>query len=113
MQPSVFPRATVADSRRLAGVATPLAVTTVLAMARYRQRPEGPPARPVRLPFTSRDPLAKHRAITGINAHVRWYQRIASLVGIVVLVGIMGVLVAALMGAAFIAARIVLELLVG
>ncbi len=98
MQAPLFPRAGSAG---------------LLAMARYRQQSEGPPARPIRLPFTSRDPLAKHRAITGLNAHVRWYQRIFSLVGIVVLVGIMGVLVAILVGTAFVAARVLLELLVG
>lgn len=79
-----------------------------------RQVPdERPPARPVQLPFTSRDPLAKHRAVTGINAHVRWYQRVSSLVGIAVLVVLMGVLVAVSVGVAFFAARILLELLVG
>ena len=72
-----------------------------------------PPARPVRLPFTSADPLAKHRAVTGINAHVRWYQRLGSLAGIVVLVLVMGVLLAVGVGVAFFGARILLEVLVG
>ena len=74
---------------------------------------ERPPARPVRLPFTSSDPLAKHRAVTGINAHVRWYQRLGSLAGIVVLVVVMGVLLAVGVGVAFFGARILLEVLVG
>ncbi len=74
---------------------------------------ERPPSRPIRNPFANSDALAKHRAVTGINAHVRWYQRVGSLVGIVVLVAIMGVLVAVAIGVAFFAARIVLELLVG
>lgn len=75
---------------------------------------ERPPSRPIRFnPFATSDPLAKHRAVTGINVHVRWYQRVSSLIGIVVLVFIMGVLVAAAIGVAFFAARIVLELLVG
>ena len=74
---------------------------------------ERPPSRPIRNPFANSDQLAKHRAVTGINAHVRWYERVGSLVGIVVLVAIMGVLVAAAVGVAFFAARIVLELLVG
>ena len=72
-----------------------------------------PPARPVRLPWTSRDPLTKHRAVTGINAHVRWYQRASSLIGIAVLVVLMGALVAVSVGVTFFAARILLELLVG
>ena len=74
---------------------------------------ERPPSRPIRNPFATSDPLSRHRAVTGINAHVRWYQRVSSLVGIVVLVAIMGVLVAVAIGVAFFAARIVLELLVG
>lgn len=74
---------------------------------------ERPPSRPIRNPFATSDPLSRHRAVTGINAHVRWYQRVSSLVGIVVLVAVMGVLVAISIGVAFFAARIVLELLVG
>ncbi len=74
---------------------------------------EEPPARPIRVPFTSRDPLAKHRAVTGINAHVRWYQRVGSLVGIAVLVALMGVLLAAAIGAFYVGVRVGLELLVG
>jgi len=74
---------------------------------------ERPPARPIRLPFTSRDPLAKHRAVTGINAHVRWYQRIGSLAGIAVLVAVMGVLLALSIGMVFLLARVLLELFVG
>lgn len=72
-----------------------------------------PPARPLRNPFATSDPLAKHRAVTGINAHVRWYHRVGSLGGILVLVAVMGVLLAACIGVAFFAARIILELLVG
>lgn len=74
---------------------------------------EEPPARPIRMPFAPRDPLAKHRAVTGINAHVRWYQRIGSLVGIAVLVSLMGVLLAVSMGVFYVGVRVGLELLVG
>lgn len=74
---------------------------------------ERPPSRPIRNPFATSDPLSRHRAVTGLNAHVRWYQRVSSLVGIVLLVALMGVLVAVAIGVAFFAARIVLELLVG
>lgn len=72
-----------------------------------------PPVRPIRSPFASSDALAQYRPVTGINAHIRWYHKIRSIIGIVVLVGVMGVLVAASVGVAFFAARIVLELLVG
>ena len=93
-------------------LAQPRAVDTTLLLAQRRQ--ERPPSRPIRFnPFATSDPLAKHRAITGINVHVRWYQRVSSLIGIVVLVAVMGVLVAAAIGVVFVAARIILELLVG
>lgn len=78
-----------------------------------RPRGDRPPARPIRLPFTTSDPMARHRAITGINVHVRWYERVRSLVGIAVLVVFMGVLLAVTVGALFFAARITLDLLVG
>ncbi|MFV2038761.1 MAG: hypothetical protein ACC660_00805 [Acidimicrobiales bacterium] len=57
--------------------------------------------------------MAKHRAITGINVHARWYHRVRSLIGIVALVIFMGMLLAALAGGLFIGARISLDLLVG
>jgi len=82
-------------------------------MTQHSYQDDRPPARPVRLPFTSSDPLAKHRAVTGINAHVRWYQRVGSLVGIAVLVVFMGALLAISAGVAFFAARILLETIVG
>lgn len=81
-------------------------------VAAGREGWEDPPARPIQVPFSSRDPLAKHRAVTGINAHVRWYQRIGSLVGIAVLVTLMGVLLAVGIGAFYVGVRVGLELLV-
>ncbi len=83
-----------------------------MAMARTDPS-QRPPSRPIRNPFANTDALAKHRPVTGINAHIRWYQRVRSLIGIAVLVAFMGVLVAVSIGVAFFAARIVLELLVG
>lgn len=93
--------------RRWAG---PVTGASIMAAERFDERP---PSRPIRNPFATSDPLARHRAVTGINAHVRWYQRVSSLIGIVVLVAVMGVLVAVGIGVAFFAARILLELLVG
>ncbi len=78
-----------------------------------RLRGDRPPARPIRMPFTTSDPMAKHRAVTGINVHVRWYERVRSLIGIAVLVVFMGVLLAVTAGALFFSARITLDLLVG
>jgi hypothetical protein len=72
-----------------------------------------PPSRPFRNPFANTDALAKHRPVTGINAHIRWYHRVRSIVGIAILVAVTGVLVAVSVGVAFFAARIMLELLVG
>jgi len=82
-------------------------------MAAHDISDERPPPRPIRLPFTASDPLAKHRAITGINAHVRWYERVRSLLGITALVVLIGVLLAMSAGVVFVAARVILELLVG
>lgn len=82
------------------------------AMARLDPN-DRPPSRPVRNPFAAGDALAKYRPVTGINAHIRWYHKVRSVLGIVALVAFMGVLVAAMVGVAFFAARIVLELLVG
>jgi hypothetical protein len=87
-------------------------IASLVAMARTDPA-HRPPSRPFRNPFANADALAKRRPVTGINAHIRWYQRARSLIGIVVLVGLMGVLVAVSIGVAFFAARIVLELLVG
>ena len=86
------------------------ALTTLMARTDPSSRP---PSRPFRNPFANTDALAKHRPVTGINARVRWYHRVRSIAGIAVLVAVMGVLVAASVGVAFFAARIVLELLVG
>ena len=92
------------------GVRAALTTAGIHLAERFDDRP---PSRPIRNPFATSDPLARHRAVTGINAHVRWYQRVSSLIGIVVLVAVMGVLVAVAIGVAFFGARIALELLVG
>ncbi len=99
--------------RTAAPAGAPVQNPDVLQMARSQLPDERPPSRPFRNPFASSDPLAKHRAVTGINAHVRWYQRIGSLAGIIVLVAIMGTLVAASVGLMFVAARVVLDILIG
>lgn len=95
------------------GAPSPSGRAGVLHMARSNLPDERPPARPFRNPFASSDPLAKHRAITGINARVRWYQRVGSLAGIIVLVAITGTLVALSVGLMFVAARVILDILIG
>ena len=62
--------------------------------------------------FTQRDPLAKHRAVTGLGARIRWWQRVGSLIGVAMLVGIMGVLLAAGIGLVVIGGRVLLDVLV-
>ena len=57
--------------------------------------------------------MSKYRAVTGVKARVKWWQRILSLLGLALLVVLMGAMVAAGAGALFIAARIILEIVVG
>ena len=53
---------------------------------------------PIRQPFinpmglTGR--LTRHKAVTGLKARVRWWERIVSLVSLLILVGIIGLLLA-------------------
>ncbi len=70
------------------------------------------PRRPIARMFTQRDPLAKHRAVTGLGARIRWWQRIGSLIGVAILIGIMGVLLAAGIGLVVIGGRVLLDVLV-
>ena len=70
------------------------------------------PRRPISKLFAHRDPLAKHRAVTGLGARIRWWQRIGSLIGVAILVGIMGVLLAAGIGLVVIGGRVLLDVLV-
>jgi len=62
--------------------------------------------------FSQRDPLAKHRAVTGIGARIRWWQRVASLIGVVIIVGVLGLLLAASVGVIVIGGRVLLDVLV-
>lgn len=81
-------------------------------MVAPRHRSSERPGRPVRLPFARRDPLARYRAVTGVKAHVRWYDRLFSLVGLAVLVVVMGALLAISVGVLIIGARVLLDVLV-
>lgn len=60
-----------------------------------------------------RDPLAKHRAKTGMQAQIRWWERVRSLVGLVIMVGFLGILLASLLGLLVLGLRVGLELVVG
>ena len=62
--------------------------------------------------FSPSDPLAAHRAITGLDARIRWWQRLMSLIGIALIIGIMGILLAVGAGAIVIGGRVLLDVLV-
>jgi hypothetical protein len=57
----------------------------------------------------SRDPIHKYREVTGRRARVRWWQRVRALVVLAAIVTALGVLVAVLVGIAFIGGTILLE----
>ena len=62
------------------------------------------------LGFTER--LSKHKALTGLKARIRWYERVMSFIGLLVLVGIMGLLLALSVGLVAIGGRILLDVIV-
>ena len=51
--------------------------------------------------------------MTGVGARVRWWQRLLSLVGVAVLVLVMGIIIALLVLVLFVAADVILEIVVG
>jgi len=62
------------------------------------------------LGFTER--LSKHKALTGLKARIRWYERVMSFVGLIVLVGIIGLLLALSVGLLAIGGRVLLDVIV-
>tara|TARA_Y100001936_G_C15945471_1_gene597127 strand:+ start:62 stop:289 length:228 start_codon:yes stop_codon:yes gene_type:complete len=62
------------------------------------------------LGFTER--LSKHKALTGLKARIRWYERVMSFVGLMVLVGIIGLLLALSVGLVAIGGRVLLDVIV-
>ena len=70
------------------------------------------PRRPISRLFAQRDPLAKHRAVTGLGARIRWWQRVGSLLGIAIVIGVMGLLLAGCVGLIVIGGRVLLDILV-
>ena len=71
---------------------------------------------PIRQPFinptglTSR--LTRHKAVTGLKARVRWWERIVSLVSLLILVGIIGLLLALSVGLVALGGRVLLDVIV-
>jgi len=60
-----------------------------------------------------RDPLRPHRAVTGIDARVRWWERVRALVVLFVFVLLLGAGLAVLIGLMFLMGTVVLEVLAG
>ena len=71
---------------------------------------------PIRQPFinpmglTGR--LTRHKAVTGLKARVRWWERIVSLVSLLTLVGIIGLLLALSVGLVALGGRVLLDVIV-
>ena len=60
-----------------------------------------------------RDPLRPHRAVTGIDARIRWYERVRALLILFVVVLVLGAGLAVLIGLVFLLASVFLEILAG
>ena len=71
-----------------------------------------PLRQPLSGPLGLTERLSKHKAVTGLKARVRWYERVMSFFGLLVLVGIMGLLLALSVGLVAIGGRILLDVIV-
>ena len=71
-----------------------------------------PLRQPFSNPFGITDRLSKHKAVTGINARVRWWQRIGSLILLVIVVVMLGVLLAFGAGLLVFIGRLFLDVIV-
>lgn len=60
-----------------------------------------------------RDPLRPHRAVTGIDARIRWYERVRALFVLIVVVLVLGAGLAVLIGLVFLLGSVFLEILAG
>ena len=71
---------------------------------------------PIRQPFINPMGLTgrqtRHKAVTGIKARVRWWERIVSLVSLLILVGIIGLLLALSVGLVALGGRVLLDVIV-
>ena len=71
-----------------------------------------PLQQPLSGPMGFAERLSKHKAVTGLKARVRWYERVMSFIGLLVLVGIIGLLLALSVGLVAIGGRILLDVIV-
>ena len=71
---------------------------------------------PIRQPFINpmglTGSLTRHKAVTGLKARVRWWERIVSLVSLLILVGIIGLLLALSVGLVALGGRVLLDVIV-
>ena len=56
--------------------------------------------------------LTRHKAVTGLKARVRWWERIVSLVSLLILVGIIGLLLALSVGLVALGGRVLFDVIV-
>ena len=71
-----------------------------------------PLRQPLSSPLGLTERLSKHKAVTGLKARIRWYERVVSFLGLLVLVGIIGLLLALSVGLIAIGGRILLDVIV-
>ncbi len=92
------------------------ALSTLLFTSREDLYKGGVLREPLRQPFTNpfgmTERIAHHKAVTGLKARVRWWQRIVSLVGLVIVIGLLGVMLAFGIGLLVLIGRILLDVIV-
>ena len=71
-----------------------------------------PLRQPITGPLGLTERLSKHKAVTGLKARVRWYEKLFSLLGLLILVGIIGLLLALGVGLLALGGRILLDVIV-
>jgi len=71
-----------------------------------------PLRQPLINPLGLTERLSRHKAETGLKARIRWYERVMSFIGLLVLVGIIGLLLALSVGLLAVGGRILLDVIV-
>ena len=63
-------------------------------------------------PFGMTERIAQHKAVTGLKARVRWWQRMVSLIGLLIIIGVLGIMLAFGVGLLVLIGRILLDVIV-
>ena len=71
-----------------------------------------PLRQPLINPLGLTERLSRHKAETGLKERIRWYERVMSFIGLLVLVGIIGLLLALSVGLLAVGGRILLDVIV-